>query len=819
LGDRRGGLRLTIDEQPREMWLDRADNRREWARLCDALMLAEGFVFLPAQCGDRVAEEFLGELLAERAAEMGVGLIARPLTAQTRVTDVLAELRDAPYPRVFWFSRGDSHGVELDEFFSLLNQKREAVSQLAAAPVVMSMHRLDWGHFRRHAPDFWSIHQAVFRFSPGKDPKRSSVDVNVATSTDFSIDRRRDSRHGASGWRLHEKEFAAHPNTRFVGRRTELESLVSMLYTPGARVAVFGARGMGKTTLLRQACVRVAENYPDGIWWIPFETLPGDSRERTRLILTRLLNELGASSHEEEDPSMLQRRFRAATNSRKILLVVDDVDDPGVVDALRPGAWASLVVSSSKNLDGPDFTGALTLGPLSAEAGASLLLERTRLDEDMARRLTAALGGNPAMISAIAVQAAKHPRAVEQLLEFAAREGPLDEALEVGMLRALPPALESPWTALGVFEGEFDVADAAALSLDRDALETLTQHGFVEPVSAESFRIPPLLLELARRRLVSSPDSFHTWLAYARRVLVDRKPLAETADARSAIDWIRTQRDGQGNVPDSVWALAADAIVAWVEVTSAEFVFDGLEDVARARHASYHEALISLWRARQAARQVDLERAARAARDALDLMRSAEEQGMSVPFSSDGHARVYLGLAQVELGRRKLDEAERAAEQGLTHAAAALEGGHANLVRSDLHQVLGRIAYERNDAAAAEQLFEKALDEARAAGEFGEPAAAELCLSLGFLAREVRGDTEAAQRWLEEAATGWERLGDLHNLMRALRELSLTAWARGDVELAVQYATRGQKLATELGDDSSSDALAEMLERFRAADD
>lgn len=469
----------------------------------DALALADDFVFLPAQCGDRLAEDLLGSLLEEWTEAEGIHLAGRNLSPEIRVADILAELRSAPRPRMFWFPHGAGQGEELDDFFSLLNQKREVVSQLAGAPLVMAMNRVEWARFRRRAPDFWSVHQAMFRFSAVTVATRSLARSGSPQHADRSVMRRGASRRSPSGWRLHAEDLALHPDARFLGRRAEIDALTAMLSTPGARLLVHGPAGIGKTTLLRQACARVIDSYPDGIWWIPYDHSRSDERENIRAILTLLLSDLGVPLPVEDDLDALHRCFRTATNSRKALFVLDRVDGLALVEYLQPGAWSSLLVSSCLRLHSPAFTGVVSLGGLDAETGAALFQDRAQLDEATARRLAAALGGHPATIALMSMFLATHPNAAPQLMALAVANEPLAEELLIDIIETLPEVLRSQWLTLGIFEADFSAADAAALGVDRDTLEALARQGFLEPISAESYQIPPLLLEIACQRFQS----------------------------------------------------------------------------------------------------------------------------------------------------------------------------------------------------------------------------------------------------------------------------------------------------------------------------
>jgi predicted ATPase/class 3 adenylate cyclase len=64
------------------------------------------------------------------------------------------------------------------------------------------------------------------------------------------------------------------PATPFLGREQELTGVLSVLGGEGVRlVTLTGPGGTGKTRLALQATAEVAEDYPDGIWWLPLAPL------------------------------------------------------------------------------------------------------------------------------------------------------------------------------------------------------------------------------------------------------------------------------------------------------------------------------------------------------------------------------------------------------------------------------------------------------------------------------------------------------------------------------------------------------------------
>ncbi|HEX2680204.1 MAG TPA: AAA family ATPase, partial [Candidatus Dormibacteraeota bacterium] len=67
--------------------------------------------------------------------------------------------------------------------------------------------------------------------------------------------------------------------TPFVGRKRELEEVRALLSRDGVRlVTLTGAGGSGKTRLALEVAAAVADDYEDGVWWVPLSgvSMPED---------------------------------------------------------------------------------------------------------------------------------------------------------------------------------------------------------------------------------------------------------------------------------------------------------------------------------------------------------------------------------------------------------------------------------------------------------------------------------------------------------------------------------------------------------------
>src|SRR5437764_2357535 len=103
------------------------------------------------------------------------------------------------------------------------------------------------------------------------------------------------------------------PATAFLGRDQELVEVRELLTANGTRLLTLtGPGGTGKTRLALQAAAESAENFPDGIWWVPLAPL-----RDPELVLPTVAAAL--ATKEEADRSV-QAALRTARLGRQALL-------------------------------------------------------------------------------------------------------------------------------------------------------------------------------------------------------------------------------------------------------------------------------------------------------------------------------------------------------------------------------------------------------------------------------------------------------------------------------------------------------------------
>ncbi len=171
----------------------------------------------------------------------------------------------------------------------------------------------------------------------------------------------------------------------FVGREELLDVLHAQLSASGA-VAVTGLGGVGKTAVALEYAHRHAGEF-DVVWWVPAE-----QPELVAGHVAALGMELGLA----EGAAWVAVRAVLHRERLRWLLVLDNVDDPGVVGPFRPsdGRGRLLVTSRLTGLGG--VGAAVQVAELARAEAVSLLTRRvTGIDPTAAARVAGLLGDLP----------------------------------------------------------------------------------------------------------------------------------------------------------------------------------------------------------------------------------------------------------------------------------------------------------------------------------------------------------------------------------------------------------------------------------------
>lgn len=344
-------------------------------------------------------------------------------------------------------------------------------------------------------------------------------------------------------WMVH-RQLPPEP-THFVGREELLEQVVAAL-TPRQRAAVplvslVGPPGIGKTALALRAAHRLSFAYPDGQWYVRLHDARGGARP-VHDIIAELLQSSGVDvSVLPTERHQLTGVLRSRLADRRVLIVIDDVNDSEQIPDLLPGSPSSAVLALHREYR-PDLVAvygarSFTLDLLSQKEGEEVLTAVLgRATESLCGTAVAELvelcGRLPLALRIAAGHLAGRPwRSVESFVE-ALREGDPLELLALG---------DSPATAV---RAAFSVAYESLPAMSRRFFRLLGVVGDVaftartaaQLVGCELQVADQLLDKLAAAQLieVSSQDTyrFHSLIAlYAAERGVEEDSPAERRQA------------------------------------------------------------------------------------------------------------------------------------------------------------------------------------------------------------------------------------------------------------------------------------------------
>ncbi|MCE3552333.1 tetratricopeptide repeat protein [Pseudonocardia sp. RS11V-5] len=464
----------------------------------------------------------------------------------------------------------------------------------------------------------------------------------------------------------------------FAGRRRELAEIVRAVRGPVRAVLLTGRPGAGTTALAVEAAHRLAPLFPDGV-------LAEDLRDRppgTAGPAGRLLAGLGLPVPERTVDA--RAALRAALTERRVLLLLDDVPDAGLVAGLLPtraGSFALLTAAC----------------PLALPDGAAVRVEVGDLDPDEARVL---LGGPGPGVDELAAVCDRLPLA----LRIAAARLAADPDLTPERLAAELRDRHRTFAGLRIGDRTLRASYAAAYAqlgpTERRVLRTLGAMPLadVTPTTAAALAgvdveyVGPALAVLAVARLVDrragTPPRYAlrgTARRFAEEALRDTggERMATAARQRVAHAYLQAldrARPTPGRPADHGWFAAEwDNLVVVAEdlERSDRIGLDQVADVLADRDTL--PAPWSHWHRVQAA-----------------ALRCAEAEG---PPERRAELQVRIAVALRERGRADLAlGALDGAERRFLDAGDPVGAAGAVLARAEVHRELG-------DGGRAEQLY------------------------------------------------------------------------------------------------------------------
>ncbi|MGF1432328.1 hypothetical protein, partial [Kitasatospora sp. LaBMicrA B282] len=561
----------------------------------------------------------------------------------------------------------------------------------------------------------------------------------------------------------------------FVNRSAELAALTEALaeLERGAglvTVAFTGLGGVGKTELIAQWAERERERFPDGDLYA--DLAPGGHGDPVDPgeVLGRFLRALHVAK--EYVPDSLAERgdlFRSITRGRRLLVFLDNVDQPAQVRTLLPGGGL-LVLAGRRRLPALALPTArvLTVPPLTTGAGARLV--RTWLGEDRGTEqelaeLVDRCGGLPLALNAVGSQLIGRRQLTVRRVMAALAERPgesgVDEALDA-VLAQLPEPARALHRVIGLlpagrFTRELVETAAGGGPLDR-ALEDLAGAHLLDELPAAPPAAEGAADDPAEDRF-GCHDLVHQ---HARRAAAELDEAATEAVQRRLVDYYRHRT-----------ALADRALGKRFR----------LQDPPAAALPTDRGPAPD-WSGREKATVLDwLERESSTV---LELLRTAARRGWH-----DAVWQLCESLWPLYHGRKLYADWIEAHELGVTAAGWAARPDAEIRMRNQLaraHYELGEHEAAAAQLAAAAELLPQ-VTEARLAGVLHESQGL-LCLARGQAEQAVARFTEARRA----------NAGDTHGLVVQGYNLAQALFALPDPERALAEVTAAAELAERTDD-------------------
>jgi tetratricopeptide (TPR) repeat protein len=594
---------------------------------------------------------------------------------------------------------------------------------------------------------------------------------------------------------------------RCVNHTAELSFLDSGLRdaTPGSSAIGFdvisGIPGVGKTTLACRWADTVRDRFPDGQIFIDYAALRRRAGGDVSAAVAVCLRALGVrDTFMPKSLEDLTALFRSRSAGRRILVVLDDVDQPGQVRPLVPkGSGSAVLVTSSSRLGELALDGArlMSLEPLDLASGLRLLAQRcgeeaVEAERGAAERLVGFCAGLPKALHLVAARLLTSKRLTmsrlaEELADETRRlrglslrgEHSLSAVLDL-TYRALPPDVARLYRVLGWLPGRtFDAGTAAAAAcLDRAEaerlLDVLEESSLVDVAEDGRFRFHDLVRLHARERAAEAaaeePEADR--LAVLERVATHYLALTAFADRAVREDRLRVGdlTDLLSGASDPFAAEDGPDPLAWLEAERTSIL-------AVLREASRLGLHTHVWQLAEGFTVLFLHRRYLGDwKESLELGAAAAAE--AVAPAAEARLRSLLSRPLMDLGQ--YDRARAELEQAVACAeVSALPG-----LKASVQEFFGRY-WDRFDASRAMEAYRRSVELNIEAGEWRGVAIASYFLgcaqaaagryeqALDTLRRAhqdllAREDRRMAARALAAIGTVHEHMGDPDTAMRVL---------------------------------------------------
>ncbi|MEC4015259.1 NB-ARC domain-containing protein [Streptomyces sp. H27-D2] len=641
---------------------------------------------------------------------------------------------------------------------------------------------------------------------------------------------------------------------RFINRSADLSVLDGWFgggndSPPVGLGALNGLPGVGKTAIVSRWAEKSRALFPDGQIYVDFAPLRDGAGGDTSEAVGMCLRALGVS--DTNIPGALAERvklFRSRSADRRLLIVLDGVNQPAQVRSLVPkGAGSVLLVTSNGRLNelaALDGARMMSLGPLDMDGGLRVLADRcgeaaVAAERPAAERLVESCGGLPVALHVVAARLLTNRRLTLTALaaELADETGRLNGmslhgehsvSAVLGLAyNDLPHDAARLYRLLGWLPGRtFDVGTAAvAADIDTATAESLLNvleaASLLDVTEDGRFRFHDLVrLHAGERAAEEEPATEQQLLT--TRVVTHYLVLTALADRAVREDRLRIA-DLSGplrDAPDPFAAGGGPPPLAWLEAERANIL-------AVLRAAARHGLHTPVWQLAEGFTVLFLHhRHLGNWKESLELGAAAAAE--AVAPAAEARLRSLLSRPLMDLG-----EYDRARAELESAVACAEVSGHPALGAS-VQEFFGRY-WDRFDPFRATAAYRRSIELNIEAGEWRGVAIATYFLGC---AQDAEGDHGKALETLRKAhqdltacedprmaarataAIGvvHEHLGDPDEAMRTLAEAARVLRAQRASHYEAQALVRLADLTERTGGrrDAVREHLAMALEIYEA---
>jgi predicted ATPase/class 3 adenylate cyclase len=593
--------------------------------------------------------------------------------------------------------------------------------------------------------------------------------------------------------------------TALIGRERELAELTHLLRNDARLVTITGAGGSGKTRLALQVAAELAEDFRDGVFFVPLAPV-----KDAALVAPTIARAAGVRGLDELRDS-------------EALVLVDNVEHllsvaPELSAFLAVAANVRLLVTSrvrlrvSAELEYP-------LAPFSEDEAVEFFLERARAVKRDVRRDAAVaeicrrLDGLPLALELAAsrVKVLDPPLLLERLGRHlpVLTGGPRDAPERQQTLRAtlewsyalLETRPQQIFARLAVFAGSFSLEAAEHIArAELDEISALVDWSLVKPIGEGRFLLLETVREYARETFDESEGADAVrdrHLDYFLRLVEEAEPKLTGPDQAEWYDRLAIEHD---NVREALsYACGAGDGERALMLAGTIWRFWWNRGYTTESAHWYERAFAVGAAASPVARARGVFGAAHVAEERGDTERAKVEfEDAARLFREIGETRwLILALAHVAVAYRGLgkpEDAERTLAEGLALARQSGDVRGAAVVNANLAYNLMLDGEE--DRAAP--LIAEALEGHRALGDVYGVA---LGLENQAMIALHRGDVEQAAANLGESLRLSNSIGDTHSLAAMLATAGAIILARGDADTSARLCGESQALCETHGFD------------------